>query len=321
MKLSSRMQLGLLAAGALLIGWEIWRQVRQNREWAEVQAQIQAGEQEAETRRPALAAAEQRNREAVEAEKRAGNQGLLALMRERAAVSMAKSAANAAAKENTLGSALAGVLDNPDQKQVERNYMRDQMRAGLDVFFKITNLPPEKRDQYIDLGIDMKLRDADRTAALLRGSLPLTEALRQRDEDRLQEDSRRREILGPEGQAVLDSIADGMRNGEAKRLLGAIQQNLGGEALTLEQSDKLQRLIKVEVSAPSMDNTDLFRSPEEWTQIVSDRQQTVVRGAAEFLTPSQTETLKALVDLDLAQRQQQWMQQRKALGIKDGTGN
>ena len=260
MKLSSKMQFGLLAAGMLLAGWECWRHVRQGRELAEVEAQVQAGEQESESRRSALAAAEQRNREVVEAEQRAGNQPLLALMRERAAA--AKSASEAASKANAFGNALASVLDSPDQQQVEKNYMRDQMRANLDVFFKLTNLSPEKTEQYLDLEIDTKRRDADRLAALLRGSMSVEQALSQRDEDRRQQESQRREILGPEGQAVLESIADGMRNGEAKRLVGAIQQNMGGEPLSQEQSDKLQGLVKAEVSAPSLDNTDLFRPLE-----------------------------------------------------------
>jgi len=56
--------------------------------------------------------------------------------------------------------------------------------------------------------------------------------------------------------------------------------------------------------------------PAEWTPIVSDHQQAVVRGAAEFLTPAQLETLKGLVALDLAQRQAQREQQSQALGIK-----
>jgi hypothetical protein len=255
----------------------------------------------------------------VEAEGRAGNQGLLTLMRERAAV--AKSASEAAAKARTFGNALAGVLDSPDQQQVERNYMRDQMRANLDVFFKLTKLSPEKIDQYIDLGIDMKLHDADRTAALLRGSMSVAEALSQRDEDRRQEESRRREILGPQGEAFFESIADGMRNDAAKNLVGAIQQNMGGAPLSQEQSDKLQGLLKAEISAESLDNTDLFRPPAEWSQIVSDRQQAVVRGAAEFLTPAQMETLKGLVALDLVQRQEQRAQQCQALGIKNGAQN
>ena len=319
MRLSSKMQFGFLAAGVLLAGWEGWRQVRQGRELAEVEAQVQAGEQEAESRRSALAAAEERNREVVEAERRAGNQGLLTLMRERAAVG--KPASDAAGKEHALGNALAGVLDSPDQQQVERNYMRDQMRANLDVFFRMTKLSPEKMDQYLDLEIDNQRRDAERMAALLRGSMSVTDALSQRDEDRRQQESRRREILGPEGTAFLDGVADGMRNDAAKNLVGAIQQNMGGAPLSQEQSDKLQGLIKAEVSAESLDNTDLFRPPAEWSQIVSDRQQAVVRGAAEFLTPAQMETLKGLVALDLAQRQEQRAQQCKALGIKNGAQN
>jgi hypothetical protein len=286
---------------------------------AEVEAQVRAGEEEAESRRSALAAAEERNREVVEAEGRAGNQGLLALMRARAEA--AKSTSEAVAKARTFGNALAGVLDSPDQQQVERKYMRDERRANLDVFFKLTRLSPEKMDQYIDLEIDTKLRDADRLAALLRGSMPVADALSQRDEARRQEDSRRREILGPEGEAVFESIADGMRNDAAKGLVGAIQKNMGGAPLSQEQSDKLQGLIKGEITAESLDNTDLFRPPAEWTQIVSDHQQDVLRGATEFLTPVQMETLKGLVALDLAQRQEQRARQSKALGIKNGVQN
>ena len=315
MRLSRKMQFGLLVAGVLLAGWEGWRQVRQSRELAEIEAQVRARERESESRRSALAAAEQKNHEVVEAEGRAGNQRLLALMRERAAAT--KSASDGSGKIRTFGDAVAGVLASPDQKQIERNYMRDQMRANLDVFFKLTNLSPEKKEQYIDLGIDTKLRDADRTAALLQGSMSVADALSQRDEDRRQEESQRREILGPEGEAFFEGIADGMRNDSAKSLVGAIQQNMGGEPLTPEQSDKLEGLIKTEIASESLDNIDLFRSPEEWTQIVSDHQQQVVQGASQFLSPAQMETLKGLVVLDLTQRQQQFVQQRKALGIKN----
>jgi len=320
MRLSNKMQVSLLAAGILLAGWECWRHVRQGRELAGVEVQIRAEEQELESRRSAVKAAEQRNREVIEAEGRAGNERLLALMRERAAASRSASE-SAAQKTRTFGGALASALDSPDPQQVEKNYMRDQMRANLDVFFKFTKLSPEKTEQYLDLEVDHKQRDSDRMAALLRGSMSVADALSQRDEDRRQQESRRREILGPDGTAFLDSVADGMRNDAAQRLVGAIQQNMGGAPLSQEQSDKLQGLIKVEISAGSPDNTDLFRPPAEWTQIVSDRQQDVVRGAAAFLTPDQMETLKWLVAQDLEQRQQQWAQQRKVLGIKNGTQN
>ena len=314
MKLSSVMQFGLLAAGLWLAGWECWRHVRQGRELAGVEAQIRAEAQELESRRSAVTAAEQRNREVVETEGRAGNERLLALMRERAAAT--RSPSESAAKTHTFGSALASVLDSPDQQQVEKDSQRDQMRANLDLFFRMTKLSPEKIEQYLDLEIDNKRRDSDRMAALLHGSMSVADALSQRDADRLQQESQRREILGPEGTAFLDSVADGMRNDEAKRMVGAIQQNMGNEPLSQEQSDKLRGLLKTEVSANSMDNTDLFRPLDEWTQVVSDREQHVVQGAAEFLTPGQVEELKGLVALDLAQRQAQREQQRQALGIQ-----
>ena len=314
------MQFGLLAVGISLVGWECWRHVREGRELAGIEAQVRAGEQELESRRSAFAAAGQRNREVVEAEGRAGNERLVALMRERAAA--ARSASEFAARTHTFGDALAGVLDSPDQQQVEKNYMRDQMRANLDVLFKMTKLSPEKIEQYLDLETDNKRRDADRMAALLRGSMSVADALSQRDEDRRQQESQRREILGPDGTAFLDSVADGMRNDQAKRLVGAIQQNMGGEPLTQEQTDKLQGLIKAEmVMGMSLDDTDLFRPLDEWTQIVNDHQQNVVRGAAEFLTSAQMETLKGLVALNQEQLQAQRAQRAKALGIKNGAQN
>jgi hypothetical protein len=314
------MQLGLLAVGISLVGWECWRHARQGRELTGVEAQVQAGEQELESRRLALTAAEQRNREVVEAEGRAGNERLLALMRERAAAT--RSVSESAAETHTFGNALASVLDSPDHQQAEKNYMRDQMRAHLDVFFKMTKLSPEKMEQYLDAEIDTKQRDSDRMAGLLRGSMSVADALSQRDEDRRQQGNRRRQILGPEGTAFLDSIADGMRNGEAKRLVGAIQQNMGGEPLTEDQSGRLQGLIKAEMfTRMSLDDTDLFRPLDEWTQIVNDHQQNVVRGAAEFLTPVQIETLKVLVALNLEQLQQQRARRAKALGIKNGGQN
>src|SRR4051794_33096627 len=108
MRLPSKMQFGLLAAGLLLVGWEAWQHVRQGRELAEVDAQVRAAEQESESRRSKLEATEQRNREVVEAEGHAGNEQLLTLMRERAAAS--RSTSESAAQPRTVGDALATVL-------------------------------------------------------------------------------------------------------------------------------------------------------------------------------------------------------------------
>lgn len=313
------MQKGLLAAGMLLAGWECWRHVRQGSELAGAEAQVRAGEQELESRRSAVAAAEQRNREVVEAEERAGNERLLALMRERAAAT--KSASEAAAKTRTFGNALAGVLDSPDQQQAEKNYMRDQMRANLDLFFKLTKLSPEKAGQYVDEEVEMKRRQDERMSALLDGTLSVADAVRQRDQDNQAQQDQRRELLGPDGWAVLQSIADGMRNDSAKNLTGAVQANMGNNPLTQEQSEQLQSVFKAQVAANTMDDTDLFRPLDEWTQMVTDQQQHVLQAAAEFLTPVQMETFKGLVALNLAQLQAQRAQRSQALGIKNGAQN
>ncbi|GEM_PF-2232051 len=217
-----------------------------------------------------------------------------------------RAAAEAAAKTGSLG-------NNSEPSQVD--YQRNQTRANLDQFFKMANLSPEKADQYVNLEVEMKRRQNERMTALLAGTLSVAEAVRQRDQDYQEQQDRRRELLGPDGWAALQSIADGMRNDTAKRLTGTVQANMGSNLLTQEQSDRLQSAIKAEVAANSMDDTDLFRPVNEWTQMVTDRQQHVLQAASEFLTPAQQETLQFLEGENLKLLLQQREQRRKVLGI------
>jgi hypothetical protein len=314
MRRSITIQTVLLAVGVLFIGWQFHRHVSQGRELASVEAQAQARKDELESRRAALEAAREKNAKTLEAERRAGNETLLLLMRERAAATQA--ASDAAAKTQGVGNALAKVLDDSEQSQVERDYQRNQTRANLDQFFKLTNLPPEKADQYVNVEVEMKRRQDERMTGLLRGTLSVADAVRQRDQAYQEQQDQRREVLGPDGWAVLQSIADGMRNDAAKGLTSAVHANMGNNPLTQEQSDRLQSAIKAEVTANTMDDTDLFRPVDEWTQMVTDRQQHVLQAASEFLTPAQQETLQSLVGENLKQLLQQREQRCKALGIK-----
>jgi hypothetical protein len=310
----NKVQVGLLAAGVCVAGWQVRQHFRQGRELASIAAQIRTETQKLESRGAAVTALEQRNRELVEAERRAGNQTLLALMRERAAATLA--ASPAASEAHSVGGALAKVLASQEQWETEREYLRNEMRSGLGLFFSVVKLSPEKKEEYIDLQIEMKRREAERMAGLLRGTTAVADALRQRDQDCLEGEIRRREVLGPEGNAFFESIGDGMRNDEAKRLLNAIQQNMGDNPLNQQQSDRLQSLLKAEFATLPFDDTDLFRPPEEWAQVISERQQNVLNGIAAYLNPAQIETLKALGAYDLAERQKQMMIKRKSLGIK-----
>lgn len=218
----------------------------------------------------------------------------------------ARAAADAAAKTPDL-------RNGPEQSG---DSQRNQTRANLETFFKLTNLSREKADQYVDLEVEMKRRQDERMKALLGGTLSVAEAVRQRDQDKQAQEDQRRALLGPNGSTVLDSIADGMRDGVAKRLTSAVQASLRDNPLTQEQSDRLQSAIKAEVAANSMDDTDLFRPEAEWTQMATDHQQHVLQAASEFLTPTQQQTLQFLVGENLKQMLQQRDQRRKALGIK-----
>jgi hypothetical protein len=55
----------------------------------------------------------------------------------------------------------------------------------------------------------------------------------------------------------------------SKAFASAVQANMGSKPLAQEQSDRLQSAIKAEVTANTMDDTDLFRPVDEWTQMVS----------------------------------------------------
>jgi hypothetical protein len=216
----------------------------------------------------------------------------------------------------TRQDALATVLDSPGQQDIERESIRNRMRADMGLFFNLVHLSPEKINQYIDLEIERQLRNTRRTAALLRGDTALADAQRERDNDKQELESQQREVLGAEGRAFLDSVAEGMRNDEAKRLANGIQEAMGDNALNEQQREKLQGLIKTEIVALPLDDTDLFRPPDEWAQIVSEHQQNLIHAAADFLSATQLETLRSLAALDLAARQRQMIQRRKSLGVR-----
>jgi hypothetical protein len=249
-----KIQVTLILVGAAIAGLESLQALHRRAELASVTAQIDAQKQELTSRRKSLEALEERNRELEDAERRAGNQTLLSLMRERNAFTMATSeaAAQAVERSHAFGVSLARTI----------------------------------------------------------------EAERERASDEAENERRCHEVLGDEGMTFLNGIANEMRNAEAKRLCGIIQDNMGANQLNQDQGDRLQALLKAEVVAINMDDLELFRPPQEWTQDILERQQRILREATAFLTPSQLDTLKNLAAYDLAERQKQMTARRTALGLR-----
>jgi len=313
-----KIQILLFLAVSAMAGWELLQGLRLRGELASVRMRIQAQTQELASRRSALVVLETRNCELEEAERRTGNQTLLSLMRERNAFTMAaaQAAEQTAKKSHNFGAALAKTLDNPEQRQANDNSRRAEMRVGCYQLFKLLNLSPEKSEEYIDLNLQKEHRQADRLAALLQGKMTVDEAEHQRASDDAEHDRLCHQVLGDEGMNFLNGIADGMRNDEAKRLLGIIQDNMADNPLSQDQSDRLRALLKVEIVSINSDDVELFRPAAEWTQDILDRQQRISSAAASFLTPSQLDALKSLGAYDLAERQKQMAARRTALGVK-----
>jgi hypothetical protein len=311
-------QIGLVLVGGAMAGWEVLRASHWRFELASVTAQIEAQKQKLASRRQALDASERRNRELQEAERRAGNQTLLSLMRERNEFSMAaaQATAEAARKSHPFAVALATTIESPEHRRANEDSRRAEMRVGLYQFLKLLNLPADKSEAYIELNVQKEQRQADRLSELLQGKITLDEATRESAKDNVEHEQRCQEVLGDEGMKLLNGIADGMRNDEAKRLLGIIQDNMGSNRLNQNQSDRLQSLLKTEILTINTDDVELFRPPEDWTQDILARQQRIVSEATVFLNPDQLETLKTLGAADLAERQKQMANRRTALGIK-----
>jgi hypothetical protein len=314
----SKIQLGLLLLAAAIACWESLRAWHLHRELASVAASIQNQNRELASQQATMTALEQRNRELQETERRAGNQTLLALMRGRNAVTTAASeaAAQAAQKSHAFGFALAKALDSSEHRQVNEDSQRAQMRAGLYQFFKLLNLPPHQCEAYIDLNIQKERRQSDRLSDLLQGKMTVAQALQERDDDDTEHEQLCREVLGENGMTLLNGIADGMRNEEAKRLIGLIQDNMGANQLNQDQSDRLQALFKAEIVTIHNDDIELFRPPAEWTQEIIARQQRILNQATAFLSPGQLDTLKNLAAYDLAEREKGMAARRTALGMK-----
>lgn len=308
-----KIQIALLAAGAVLIGWELQQSARQRRELASVRAASEAQQRELDARQAQLDELAAKNRQLQETESRAGNQSLLALMRERAAATRA--ATESAPPNRGGGAALTRVLDSREEQDAEREHLANKIRADMGTFFRLAKLSPETVDRFVAVSVEAERRKAARLSALLHGTLSVADAIRQRDDDEAEFEKQRHEVLGDSGYEFLNGIADGMRNDEARRLLKIIQQNMGGNALTQEQSDRLQPLIKSEIVSINMDGVELFRPPDKWARQYMQREENVLQAASGFLTPAQVETLRAIAAYDLADRQKRMAARRHFLGI------
>lgn len=306
--------LALLVIGGTVMTAQYRHHVQQRREWVAITTEVRAAKEELARSQAALAELERHNSELAQAERRAGNATLLSLMRERAATT--QTLLDAELRARGVVGAIALLSGNPEQRSLDRERIRNAVKANSLPFVKRRQLSPEKANEYIEVVTEYSCRQADLVAALLNEKIPFQEALRQRDANKQETDALLREILGDKVFDDLMSDSSKQRAEQAGMIIKEIQDNLGENKLTPEQSDRLQKLIKDELVNLQYDEIDYFRPLDEVQKAYDARQQAILAEMAPLVTPAQMEALKKEAADSLKGVERSWKNSRQALKIR-----
>jgi hypothetical protein len=310
-------QVTLLAGAALLMLWQFQCRISQNRLYAQLQDQIETESRKLAGRQPVLDEWEQRNR-ALQNRRIETNSSLGALVRQRAALTSTTATARQAAqaeRNRVFRSTLADTLDNPQQKEINRGLLKNELRAYLASRNQKLNLAPDQLEQIVNLLTEDELKKTDRLAALLRGQLPVAEALEERNAAYHELQTQLRSILGEEGYAVYDEGRQTAAKSQADRDVTMINSDLGANAMDAAQTDQLRALIRAEVYGFIADDTDAFRSEEDWHRFYNLVVEKIAGQAATFLTAVQVNGFRKLAAADLVENDKALAAKRKGYGL------
>jgi hypothetical protein len=314
----TKIQIIVLLGAMALVWWQRQLHARQVQQLATLAEQLRNKTEELETRKPVLAGLEQRNT-ALREEKNAAEKSIVApLLKERAAVASARSAAEAAAqaeKGRAYRHAMAAAWDNPEQRELNRELLRNEIKAKLAPLVKKLGLTPEQADQCRDLLVENQLKKDSRLAALLRENVTVTDALQERDATYRESERQLRALLGDAGYALLDEGNQNNQKANVDRVLNWLRTELGSNMLNDQQSALLAGLIRAESNKIISDETDAFRSAQEWDQLLSHHQQNILRQIESSLTPEQLAALHKLAADDRTKSQENRTALRKTYGL------
>lgn len=310
-------QVTFLAGAALLMLWQFQYRARENRLCAQLQDRIETESRKLDGRKPVLDEWEQRNR-ALQNRRVETNSSLGALVRQRAEFTSATAAARTAAqagRNRVFRSTLADTLDNPQQKEINRGLLKNEIRARLASSNQKLKLAPDQLEQMVKLLTEDELKQTDRFAALLRGQLPVAEALQERNAAFQELQTQLQSLLGDEGYAVYDEGRQSAARAQADRDVNLINTDLGAGAMDAARTDQLRALIRGEVYGFLADDTDVFRPEEEWNRFYNLAVENIARQAATFLTAEQLNAFQKLAATDLLETQRIFAEKRKGYGL------
>jgi len=167
----SKIQIIILAGAVGLSAWQYVIHARQARTIASLEEQAASGTRELKSRNATLNELNEQGNALLEHKKAKETSVVAPLMRERAQATAAQSAAEAAAraeKGRVYRRAIAASLDDPEQRELNRQLLDNELKSRLAPLVKKLNLPPEKADRLRDLIEEYELQKYDRIASLLR---------------------------------------------------------------------------------------------------------------------------------------------------------
>jgi hypothetical protein len=187
-------------------------------------------------------------------------------------------------------------------------------------------LNKEEAEKLLGISADSGLKNLETAVAFTEGTLTSEAAVQAEADTERDVNNQIRLLLGDEG---LAGYQESQKEFPARALVDQFNKQLGPFPISAIQQEALARVIEAEPSEVASGLAGDFTvrelvSPDGLDgrfAAQAESNQRILQAAAGFLSPAQLETLKGLVALDLAQRQEQWAQQRKALGIKNGAQN
>ena len=292
----------VLVAGALgLVTWQYAVHARQSRNLAALENQAGSEARELESHKAALKELKEQTDALLEHKNASRDSVVAPLMRERALVTAERSAADAAErteKSRAYRRAMAAMMDDPEQRKLNRQLLQGELEASLAPLTKKLNLSPEQAGRFRDLLVDYELQKDDRIAALLRENVGVTDALQQRDAAYEELQNQLRALLGEDGYRLYDQGHQKALQANVDRVLSSLASDLGDHQLDDRQRARLSELILAETSHITTDETDAFRPARDTDQWMSDHQENIVRQIAPLLTPEQLAALTNLAAED-----------------------
>ncbi|MDB6058665.1 MAG: polymerase, sigma-24 subunit, subfamily [Verrucomicrobiales bacterium] len=187
---------------------------------------------------------------------------------------------------NVNSGAIAGILSNPSQNELDRLNLQDKLKSKFAPFVQRMNLSKDDTEKLYSAITENETKKKELMASIVRGDIEPAAALEARDTARQQMDAQIKALLGDAGSAEYDQFR---RSLTIDTSIDSLNRELGTLALNQDQMEKVKMLLSAKPEI-LLDDLDLFRSQAELDAIYQqyvERGHTELQQVANVLTPEQ----------------------------------